>query len=90
MDIEALSIALRNARKSSGLTQAALATRAGVSQSRLDAIENNRVADVGMVFVLKVAHALGLDLYLEPARASRPTLDRLVLENAQDDAARLG
>jgi len=90
MDIEALGLALRNARKAANLTQALLARRAGVSQSRLDALENGRVADVGLVFALKVAHALGLDLFLEPARLSRPTLDRLVAENAQDDAARLG
>ncbi|MCA3266180.1 MAG: helix-turn-helix transcriptional regulator [Azospirillum sp.] len=90
MDLEKLAETIKAARKRAGLSQAALAQRANVSISRLDAIENNRFTDVGIIFVTKVAQALDLELFLDNPRSSRPTLDDLRSEKEQSNAPRMG
>ena len=71
-------------RKASGLTQAALAKKAGVGLSTLDALENGRMGELGYSKITNILSALGLELKLQEARARRPTLDELMEEERDD------
>ena len=79
---------VRAARRASGLSQAALATRSGVSRSRIDALENGRILEIGFRHLSRILSALGLTLNLNEERSRRPTLEDLEEETV--DAPRLG
>lgn len=78
------SIATR--RKALGFTQAVLASRAGIGRSTLDALENGRMGELGYAKVVRVLGVLGLELKLQDAGASRPTLDELLEEDRRDQS----
>ena len=59
---------------------------AGVSRSTLDALENRRMGELGYAKLSNILTALGLELTLQVAVSSRPTLDELILENEREDA----
>jgi HTH-type transcriptional regulator / antitoxin HipB len=59
---------LRSLRKARGLTQADLASKLGVSQSRIAAIERNAAA-VSTGQLLSLLRALGVDLLLRDTHA---------------------
>ena len=67
-----------------GLTQSALAQRAGVGLSTLDALENGRLRELGYSKINKILAALGLELKLREATATRPTLEELMNEENDD------
>ena len=71
-------------RKTLGLTQAALAKKAKVGLSTLDAFENGRLGELGFSKITNILTALGLELKLQEASAGRPTLDEL-MEEGRDD-----
>ena len=73
-------------RRALGLTQAELAKMARVSRSTLDALENRRMGELGYAKLSNILTALGLELTLQVAVSSRPTLDELILENEREDA----
>ncbi|NLF06094.1 MAG: helix-turn-helix transcriptional regulator [Actinomycetales bacterium] len=69
-----LAAAVRHLRLSRGLTQAQLATRAGVSRQWVSALENGRTEGVELARLMQVLDALDASLVvrddLEPGRAS--------------------
>ena len=67
-------------RKTLGLTQPELAKKARVGLSTLEALENGRLGELGYSKITNILSALGLELKLQGARASRPTLDQLMEE----------
>jgi transcriptional regulator with XRE-family HTH domain len=71
-------IAIR--RKAMGLTQRALAQKARVGLSTLDALENARLGELGFTRITNILSALGLELKMQEANARRPTLDELLEE----------
>jgi transcriptional regulator with XRE-family HTH domain len=71
-------------RKALGLTQAALAKKARVGLSTLDALENGRLGELGYSKITNTLTALGLELKLQEASARRPTLDELTEERRDD------
>lgn len=71
-------------RKAVGLSQAALARRAGVGHSTLDALENGRLGELGFSKIVRLLSSLGLELTLEESSARRPTLDDLMREGNDD------
>jgi transcriptional regulator with XRE-family HTH domain len=73
-------------RKVLGFTQAELAERASVGRSTLDALENGRLGELGYAKVNNILTALGMELRLQLAANTRPTLDELLLENEREDA----
>ena len=77
---------VRAARKAKGLTQTEVAERAGVSRARLDALENGRPSDIGFNNVVRMLHAVGLELQVVSG-TRRPTLDDLMRENHEEEAA---
>lgn len=52
---------LREFRRALGLTQAALATRAGVRRATVSRLENSRVTAVDLVVLEKLADTLGVE-----------------------------
>jgi transcriptional regulator with XRE-family HTH domain len=71
-------------RKALSLTQPALAKKARVGLSTLDALENGRLGELGYSKITNVLSALGLELKLHEASARRPTLDELMEEERDD------
>jgi transcriptional regulator with XRE-family HTH domain len=67
-------------RKKLGLTQFALAQKARVGLSTLDALENGRLGELGFSKVTNILAALGLELKLQEEGAHRPTLEDLMNE----------
>lgn len=71
-------------RKSLGLSQAALAKRAPIGHSTLDALENNRTGELGFTKITRILSALGMELKLQDANSRRPTLEELMEEERDD------
>jgi transcriptional regulator with XRE-family HTH domain len=71
-------------RKTLAMTQSMLAKKARVGLSTLDALENGRLGELGYSKVTNILTALGLELKLQEASATRPTLDEL-MEEGRDD-----
>lgn len=71
-------------RKALGLTQSALAKKAKVGLSTLDALENGRLGELGYTKIANILSALGLELKLQEASSRRPTLDELMEEDQRD------
>ena len=71
-------------RKALGLTRPALAKKARVGLSTLEALENGRLCELGYSRITNILSALGLALKLQEARARRPTLDELMEEEGDD------
>jgi len=88
MDLFDLGELIKKERQAQKLTQSELVHRAGVSRARLDALENGRISDIGFKKLLRVLHALGLDLRSTQLNEGRPTLEDLRKED--ENASRLG
>lgn len=73
-------------RKSAGLSQLALATRAGIGRSTLDALENGRIGELGLSKIIKLLTALGLKLSIQENTAGRPTFEDLMREEKDDQS----
>jgi transcriptional regulator with XRE-family HTH domain len=71
-------------RKAQGLSQAALAKKAAVGHSTLDALENGRLGELGFSRITKILSVLGMELKLQEAISRRPTLDELMEEDRND------
>lgn len=72
-------------RKRLRLTQLALAKKARVGLSTLDALENGRLGELGYSKITNILAALGLELTLQEASTHRPTLDELMEEEDRND-----
>jgi len=83
MDLIELGERVKAARKSKGWSQTKLAQAAGVSRARLEALENARLAEMGIKHLLRILNALDLDLRLTQLNRGRPTLEDLAAEEAR-------
>lgn len=84
LTLSLLSEQIAAKRKAMGLTQPALAKKARVGLSTLDALENQRLGELGYSKITNILSALGLELKLQEASARRPTLDELMEEERDD------
>jgi len=71
-------------RKALRMSQAALAKKATVGHSTLDALENSRIGELGFSKISKILSALGMELKLQEISAQRPTLEELMEEDRDD------
>ena len=78
---------IKRTRKEQGLSQQALSLAAGVSRARIEALENGRVAEIGFKHLLRIMHALGLDLRVTTLNFNRPTLEDLLAETRDKSKA---
>ncbi|WP_027529011.1 helix-turn-helix domain-containing protein [Bradyrhizobium sp. WSM3983] len=83
MDLIELGERVKAARKSKGWSQTKLAQTAGISRARLEALENARLAEMGIKNLLRILNALDLDLRLTQLNRGRPTLEDLAAEEAR-------
>jgi transcriptional regulator with XRE-family HTH domain len=67
-----------------GLSQAALAKKAHIGRSTLDALENGRMGELGYTKISNILSALGLEMRIQQASSSRPTLEELMSEESHD------
>jgi transcriptional regulator with XRE-family HTH domain len=84
MDLISIGEQIAESRKELHLSQTELASKAGISRSTLDALENGRAGELGFSKLTKLLAALGLELKLHAARSQRPTLDELLQEGHDD------
>jgi transcriptional regulator with XRE-family HTH domain len=84
LDLSSLGGQIAIKRKALGLTQAALAKKARVGLSTLDALENGRLGELGYSKITNILTALGMELTLQEASRRRPTIEEL-LEEGRDD-----
>ena len=74
-------------RKALRLTQPALAKKARVGLSTLEALENGRLGELGYSKITNILTALGLELKLQEAsERRRPTLEDLMNEERNDQS----
>lgn len=71
MRLQELGFEIRRARIERGLTQAQLATAAGLSRPTLNRLENGLFPDLGVKKVLAILETLALDLSVQPAPETR-------------------
>ena len=84
LPLSSLSEQIAKKRKSLGLSQSALAKKARIGLSTLDALENGRLGELGFTRITNILSALGLELKLQDASGRRPTLDELMEEDNRD------
>ena len=78
---------VRATRTAQGLTQAALAARAGVSRSTVARLETGRLPELGTAALRRLLQGVGLDLRVVADNRGRPTLDDLAAEQAPERPA---
>ena len=71
-------------RKLLGLTQHQLAAKADVSRDLIASYESGRLSELGTKKLLRILHALGLDLRISTLNQSRPTLEDILAEEGRD------
>jgi transcriptional regulator with XRE-family HTH domain len=74
--LQTIGIAIRQARRSAPLSQAALAQSLGMSRATISGIENGTVREIGVRKLMAVCAALNLELAVRP-QGGRPTLQQL-------------
>jgi transcriptional regulator with XRE-family HTH domain len=84
LDLISIGGQIAERRKTLKLSQAELASKAGVSRATLDALENGRAGELGFSKLTKLLTAVGLELTLQAAGSQRPTLDELMQEDRDD------
>jgi transcriptional regulator with XRE-family HTH domain len=73
-------------RRTLGMSQTALAKKAAVGHSTLDALENSRIGELGFSKISRLLSALGVELRLHESTSRRPTLDELMEEERDDQS----
>lgn len=89
MNLIDLGEQIKAIRKAKGWSQRKLAEKSGVSRARIEALENARIVEIGFKHLMRIMHALGIDLRLTELNRNRPTLEDLAAEEAMYDAPRL-
>jgi transcriptional regulator with XRE-family HTH domain len=84
LKLHSIGSQIASRRKALGLTQSALAQKAGVSRATLESLENGRSGELGFSKVANILLVLGLELKLQEANLQRPTLDELLEEDRDD------
>ena len=83
MRLQELGYTIRKARLARGLTQAQVASSAGVSRTTMNQLENGLFPDIGVRKAQTILEALGLDLQVRPAqRSRRPDFVRMACASA--------
>lgn len=80
IDHEDISKAVVKQRKLLGLSQHELAQKAGVSRQLIAKFETGRQPELGTMRLLRILHALQLDLRITSLNRRRPTLEDLRAE----------
>jgi len=88
IDMDDIARAIVTQRKRVGLTQHQLANQARVGRDLIAKLETGRLPELGIKKLLRILHALGLDLRVTTLNLKRPTLEDLRAEEEEEDKAR--
>ena len=77
-DLNEISTTIKEHRKRRGLTQTELAQQARVSRALLAGLEAGRLPELGIRKLIRILHAIGLDLRITTFNLKRPTLGDLI------------
>lgn len=80
-DLTDIAREIRSLRKQQRLTQHELAERARVSRPLIAKLEGGQLPELGVGRLLRILHALGLDLRLTTLNRKRPTFEDLLQED---------
>jgi transcriptional regulator with XRE-family HTH domain len=83
--LTSLRTVISERRKALRLRQADLAAKAEVSLATIKALEQGRMGELGYSKIVRILAALGLELKVQDASGTRPTLDELRSE-AEDES----
>lgn len=78
IDLSEISTTIKEHRKRRGLTQRELAEQARVSRALLAELEGGRLPELGIRKLMRILHAIGLDLRITTFNLKRPTLEDLI------------
>ena len=84
-DLGEIAARIRVQRRALGLTQHELANRAKVSRALIAELETGRLPELGFKKLVRILHAVGLDLRLTTFNRQRPTLEDLVREGSLEE-----
>jgi transcriptional regulator with XRE-family HTH domain len=84
LNLTSLGEQIATRRKALGLSQTALAQKAGVGRSTLEALENARLGELGYAKITNILAAMGLELRLQETGSHRSTLEDLLDEDRDD------
>lgn len=87
IDLDDIAKTITIHRKRDRLTQHQLATQARVSRDLIAKLETGRLPELGIKKLLRILHALRLDLRVTNLNLKRPTLEDLQAEE-EDETAR--
>lgn len=79
-DLLEIAAAVKQRRKELGITQRELAARARVARNRVEALEAERLPEIGFKTLTRIMKAVGLDLRVVNLNQRRPTLEDLLEE----------
>jgi transcriptional regulator with XRE-family HTH domain len=82
-DLLTIGEQVKRARKRLRMSQRQLSITSGVSRARVEALENQRIPDIGFKNLLRIMNAVGLDLRTTDLNLRRPTLDELTEEETR-------
>lgn len=80
-EIDNVAPLIRQLRKDAGLTQAQLATAAGLSRQRVVGIETGQAANIELITLIRILEALGAQLTIR--RSGRRNLNEILRDNRQ-------
>lgn len=75
-----IAAAVRQRRKELSITQRELAARARVARNRVEALEAERLSEIGFKTLTRIMNAVALDLRVVNLNQRRPTLEDLLDE----------
>ena len=88
LPLSSIGARIAGKRKALGLTQAAVACQASVGRSTLDALENNRMKELGYSKITRILAALGMELTLQDAGSTQNEIGREEPEDQGPDRRR--
>ena len=83
-DLDEIAKQVRRRRKELGLTQHQLAAQAGVSRALIAELETERLPELGFKKLVRIMHAVGLDLRVTSLNRQRPTFEDLIEEGGAE------
>jgi transcriptional regulator with XRE-family HTH domain len=86
LPLSSLGEQIATKRKALGLTQRALAKKARVGLSTLDALENGRLGELGYSKITNILTVLRMELKLQETSVGRPTAEELMEEGRDDQS----
>lgn len=84
IDFNDLPKLIAHHRKALELTQVQLAAKASVSRDLIASFESGRITDLSTKRLLRILHALDLDLRVTTFNKGRPTLEDILAEEGRE------